>query len=50
MQANAKRDLSKDKFAETPGKAPFPYRTAIAIFLLAGNFLIAAIYFHVINP
>lgn len=29
---------------------PYPFRTAVNLFLLAGNFLIAAIYFHVINP
>lgn len=29
---------------------PYPYRTIISLILLAGNFLVAAIYFHVINP
>ncbi len=32
------------------GKPPYPFRTVWALVLLAGNFLIAAIYFHVINP
>lgn len=36
--------------AQTDAKAPFPYRTLISILLLAGNVLVAAIYFHVINP
>lgn len=29
---------------------PYPFRTITLLLLLAGNFLIAAIYFHVINP
>ena len=36
--------------AQTDAKAPFPYRTLVSIILLAGNILVAAIYFHVINP
>lgn len=36
--------------AESDGKPPYPFRTAISLFLLAGNLLVAAIYFHVINP
>ncbi|MEB3217239.1 MAG: photosystem I protein PsaX [Nostocales cyanobacterium 94392] len=36
--------------AQTDAKAPFPFRTIISVVLLAGNILIAAIYFHVINP
>ena len=31
------------------GKAPYTFRTFWALVLLAGNFLIAAIYFHVLN-
>lgn len=50
MQANAKKELGKDKFAETDGRPPFPFRTAVSLVLLAGNLLVAAIYFHVINP
>ncbi|MBF2018241.1 MAG: photosystem I protein PsaX [Rivularia sp. T60_A2020_040] len=36
--------------AQTNAKAPFPFRTIISVILLAGNVLVAAIYFHVINP
>ncbi|MDX2096398.1 MAG: photosystem I protein PsaX [Leptolyngbyaceae cyanobacterium bins.59] len=31
-------------------KPPYPFRTITALVLLAGNFLVAGIYFHVINP
>lgn len=31
------------------GKRPYPFRTFWALLLLAGNFLVAAIYFHVWN-
>jgi len=30
-------------------KPPYPFRTFWALVLLAGNFLVAAIYFHVLN-
>lgn len=30
--------------------APYPFRTIVSLILLAGNILVAAIYFHVINP
>ena len=30
--------------------APYPFRTIVSLILLAGNFLVAAIYFHVVNP
>lgn len=36
--------------AKTGAKPPFPFRTVISLILLAGNFLVAAIYFHLINP
>lgn len=36
--------------AKTSGKPPYPFRTAISLILLAGNILVAAIYFHTINP
>ncbi|MEM1392012.1 MAG: photosystem I protein PsaX [Cyanobacteria bacterium P01_D01_bin.116] len=36
--------------AQTDAKAPFPYRTLISIILLAGNVLVAAIYFNILNP
>lgn len=29
---------------------PYPFRTIVLLILLAGNFLVAAIYFHLINP
>ena len=35
---------------QTDAQAPFPYRTLISILLLAGNILVAAIYFQVLNP
>lgn len=35
---------------QTDAKAPFPYRTLISIILLAGNVLVAAIYFNIISP
>lgn len=36
--------------AKTGAKPPYTFRTAISLLLLAGNILVAAIYFHVINP
>jgi photosystem I protein len=45
MAAQAGADV-----AQTNAKPPFPYRTLISAILLAGNILVAAIYFHVINP
>ncbi|MBR8840107.1 MAG: photosystem I protein PsaX [Stigonema ocellatum SAG 48.90 = DSM 106950] len=36
--------------AKTGGTAPFTFRTVVSGILLAGNILVAAIYFHVINP
>lgn len=36
--------------AKTSAKPPYPFRTAVSLFLLAGNILVAAIYFHLINP
>ncbi|MBW4651109.1 MAG: photosystem I protein PsaX [Kastovskya adunca ATA6-11-RM4] len=47
MTAQAKKS---DRPVPQSGKPPYPYRTAWAIFLLLGNFLIAAIYFHVVSP
>lgn len=31
-------------------KPPYPFRTAVALLLLAGNLLVAAIYFRTFNP
>lgn len=31
------------------GKFPYPYRAAWALFLLFGNFLVAAYYFHILE-
>jgi len=31
------------------GKPPYPYRTAWALLLLAGNFLVAAFYFGILH-
>ena len=36
--------------AKSSGKPPFPFRTIISLIVLAGNFLVAAIYFHLVNP
>ena len=36
--------------AKTNAKPLYPFRTAISLVLLAGNILVAAIYFHVVNP
>jgi len=36
--------------AKTSAKPPYPFRTAVSLVLLAGNFLVAAIYFHLVNP
>ena len=36
--------------AKSSGKPPYPFRTIISLVLLAGNFLVAAIYFHLVNP
>lgn len=47
MTAQAKNP--KDAIVDT-SKPPYPFRTIILLILLAGNFLVAAIYFHIINP
>ena len=36
--------------AKTDARPPYPFRTAVSLILLAGNILVAAIYFHVVNP
>lgn len=35
--------------AQTNGKPPYPFRTAVALILLAGNFLVAAFYFGILK-
>ena len=50
-QANKTSDNQPGtEVAKTDGNPPYPFRTAISLLLLAGNFLVAAIYFHVVNP
>jgi photosystem I protein len=44
----SKKPVTESAVAKT-GKPPYTFRTAWALLLLAGNFLIAAIYFHVWN-
>jgi photosystem I 4.8kDa protein len=36
--------------AQTAGKSPYPFRTLVSVLLLGVNFLVAAMYFKVINP
>jgi photosystem I protein len=36
--------------AQSGAKSPYPFRTSVAVLLLAVNFLVAAMYFKVINP
>lgn len=54
MTAQAKKAPAKPQVgtevAKSSGKPPYPFRTAISLILLAGNFLVAAIYFHLVNP
>ncbi len=54
MTAQAKKTPASQKVgaevAQTGGKPPFPFRTIISVILLAGNFLVAGIYFHLLNP
>lgn len=37
-------------FVGKTSNPPYPFRTIVLLILLAGNFLVAAIYFHVLNP
>ncbi len=41
--------VAEPQVAKTNAKPPYPFRTTISLILLAGNILVAAIYFHVIN-
>jgi photosystem I 4.8kDa protein len=36
--------------AQSGAKSPYPFRTLVSAILLAVNFLVAAMYFKVINP
>jgi photosystem I protein len=47
MTTNLKNPKSPTVNLSNP---PYPFRTIVAILLLAGNFLVAAIYFHIVNP
>ena len=49
MTAKASKPVGTE-VAKTDAKAPYPFRTVISLVLLAGNILVAAIYFHVVNP
>ena len=53
MTADAQKTSAKDKIGmdvpQTGAAAPFPYRTIISLVLLAGNVLVAAIYFHILD-
>ncbi len=50
-QANqSSRSNPTENVAKTNGNPPYPFRTGISLLLLAGNFLVAAIYFHIVNP
>ncbi len=42
--------VARTDVAKTNAKPPYPFRTAISLVLLAGNILVAAIYFHIVNP
>ena len=44
------RTTSPQDATVNESKPPYPFRTIVLLLLLAGNFLVAAIYFHVINP
>lgn len=35
--------------ASSKGRFPYPFRAGWSLLLLAVNFLVAAIYFHVVN-
>ncbi|MBD1864575.1 MULTISPECIES: photosystem I protein PsaX [Trichocoleus] len=50
MSAQAVKSSVKTKAVVDESKPPYPYRTIVSLILLAGNFLVAAIYFHAINP
>ena len=47
MTAQAKKSTGAVTKTSNP---PYPFRTTVLLILLAGNFLIAGIYFHLLNP
>jgi photosystem I protein len=47
MTAQAKKPTGS---VPQTSKPPYPFRTIVLLILLAGNFLVAAMYFHVLNP
>lgn len=51
MTSKVTKPPSSNTGATVPStKPPYPFRTIVLLTLLAGNLLVAAIYFHVINP
>lgn len=48
--SNKNTILPPNEAVANTGKPPYPFRTAVALLLLAGNFLVAAIYFGTFNP
>lgn len=49
MTAQAKKPVGTE-VAKTDSGPPYPFRTIISLLLLAGNILVAAIYFRLVNP
>ncbi len=41
---------NKNRPVPQSGNPPYPFRAFWGILLLAGNILIAGIYFHIFNP
>lgn len=48
MTADAQKKIGVD-VPQSGAAAPFAYRTIISLVLLAVNFLVAAIYFHILD-
>lgn len=53
MTADTQKTSAQDKIGvdvvPAGAAAPFPYRTIVSLILLAVNFLVAAMYFHVLD-
>lgn len=49
MAAQAKNNPKVPRATPPSTKPPYPFRTAWALLLLAGNFLVAAFYFHILE-